>query len=293
MLAPASLAAQRDDRGRERDQARDTSFAMSRDALVDITITSGKLLVRGSDRTVAELRAGDARYELRTSGAGIALSLGELRGRGSRDHDMELVLPRGVRLAISGSTGDIDVRDVGGDVTVRVRSGDVHLAGVGERVVVESFSGDVVLEGGVGVARVESASGDITLQGVRGSATITTTSGDLTVGAAGAAQLSAQTVSGDITVDGTLADDARVRLDTHSGDVVLRVNDGLRGTLDFQTFSGELVTTSPVVMTPRTGLTAAGRNRPAQRFEFNGGGSASLTVTTFNGDLRFVRGARR
>src|SRR5688500_16182088 len=65
VAAPATSAAQ--DRG-------DTSCAIARNAVVDITVRSGNVVVRGSDRSDGELRSSSGGYTLRSTGVGIVVA---------------------------------------------------------------------------------------------------------------------------------------------------------------------------------------------------------------------------
>jgi len=147
----------------------DTSFALPRNAVIDITVRSGTLLVRGSDRNTAELRADDQRYSLRTTGVGVTLSSREDRSRsnadrrGSRDSRLELSVPRGVRVLVSAYSADVEVQDIAGDVEIHSTSGDIVLRAIGGRMIAETLSGDITLAEGAGETRATTMSGDIVL----------------------------------------------------------------------------------------------------------------------------------
>ncbi len=280
-------------------QAADTSFSLPRNAVVDITLRSRDLIVRGTDRSAAELRGGDDRYSIRASGVGVIIeprderSRSRARGRDNSDGALELLVPRGVRVVISAGTADVTVDDIAGDVEVHSLSGDVELRAIGGRAIVETLSGEVRLSEGANGARVTTMSGDITLGGVRGTADLHTTSGDVSLGVVRATQVQIETVSGEIDLDGDLADGARVQLTSHSGDVSVRIPESAHGVMEMSTFSGDLSANRPLSMMAGTALSGNRSERGTKRYEFGGGGTTRVIITTFNGDVQFDRSGAR
>ena len=293
----------------------DTSFSVPRNAVIDITVRTGRLVVRGTDRTTAELRSDDESYTLRVSAVGIAIGVNDDRGssrsrsrngsqnnnqnrsrNGSRYSDesrLELTVPRGVRLVIAAGSADVDVQDIVGDVEVHALSGDVTMRGIGGRSIVETMSGDLHLTEGGNDARVTTMSGNITLRGVKGDAEVHTTSGNVIMSMVSAVHIKAESVSGDISFDGEVTDNAQLQLQTHAGDVTVRIPESARGVVDVSTFSGEFSSNRPLTTTGSDSPNRARRTRDAQRYEFGRGGNVRVSISTFNGDIRFDRGARR
>lgn len=281
---------------------RDSSFALARNAVVDITVRTGRLVVRGGSASTGAIRGRSGDYQLRTTGVGVTLEASEdMRSsrsdRSSRtasrrnDATLELDLPRNVRLVISTASADVDVSGIDGDVEIRTTSGDVSLDDIGGRLTLETLSGDIRLGGRSGPARVTTMSGDITLRGVREEANVHTTSGDVMLGMDRAARVEVESISGDITFDGNTTDDARLQLTTHSGDVTLRLPENVRGSMDVSTFNGDLTASGSLTLMPNS-LTSSRNERAVRRYEIGGGGSTRFTISTFNGDVRVVRGNR-
>jgi len=270
----------------------DTTFAVARNAVVNITVRSGDLHIRGADRSTIEQRGGVGNFDILTTDLGVTITAryGRYRNgsRSSSDGDIELIVPRTVRLVISAGTGNVTVEDISSDVEVHALSGDIELHNVGGRTIVESMSGDLTLHGGNGDARITTMSGDITVRDLRGDADVHTTSGTVSIGVRRAASVRVDNVSGDINVEGDVTDDARLQLVTHSGDVSVRIPDTARGIMDVSTFNGEIASNRTLTLMPSSGR---GRGeRATQRYEFGGtGGGIRLSVTTFNGDVTFER----
>jgi len=278
----------------------DSSFAVARNAVVDITLRTGRLVVRGSAAATGAVRGRSGDYQLRTTGVGITLDASDdmrssrtsTRTAGRRNEaTLELDLPRNVRLVVSTSSADVDVSGIDGDVEIRTTSGDISLDDIGGRLTLETLSGDVRLSGRSGAARVTTMSGDITMRGVRDDANVRTTSGDVTLGMDRAARVDVETISGEVTFEGSTTDDARLQLTTHSGDVTLRLPDSARGSLDLSTFNGDITASGSLTLMPN-GLTSSRRERAVRRYEIGGGGSTRFTISTFNGDVRVMPGNR-
>lgn len=307
MSAPpaSSLVAQSPARGAASGRSSsDTAFPVARNGVIDITMTNNTLVVRGTDRSNAELRAKPRSYKLQASGVSVVLNAGDdtdARARRSRrdpddDDKIDLAVPRGVRLVVHGASGDVDIADVTGDIDVHVLSGDIKTRNLGGRAIIETLSGDVHMFDGVGDLRVTTVSGDIKAQRVRGTIDVNTTSGTIELTAERTSRVQVDASSSDINFSGGLTSDARVEITTHSGDIVLRLPDNISGLMDVATFDGELRTSGLSLVT--SGQTSGQSNRTDRRresdskvkhFEFGGGGSARITLSTFSGDVTVQR----
>ena len=278
--------------------ATDTTFAVARDGIVDITLLRGKLIVRGTDRSDAQLSSNGARYRLQSSRVSASLEFEVAVGRGDGRHnaragdepEVRLDVPRATRLVIHGSSADVNVSDVSGDVEVHLLGGDMQLDRLGGRAILETLSGDITITHGVGDLRAETASGSITAQRVRGSIDIVTTSGSVDVDAQRASHVTIDGVSSDIRVSSAIPENARWAVTTHSGDVDLYVSDG-SGVMELDTFNGE-VHTGSMTLLPNGANATARTPRAPRRFQFGSGGSSRVTVSTFSGDVSVHRAPR-
>ena len=289
----ASLAAQAD-----------TSFQVARDAVIEITMRTGRLSVRGEDRATAELRGSRTNYEIRSSRVGVVLDVNDRNGRnrsGNRGNnrnrdtdeaDVVLIVPRSVRLVVNGTSTDVSIANVAGDVEVTLVTGDFEGRALGGRAILQSMTGDVKITEGVGDLRVTTTSGDVSASGVRGEVEVGATSGDVSIGAERLGRVKVALMSGDIDITGPLADDARLQLNTHSGDVILRLPESAAGELEVTTYNGNVSAGTVTMMPPVQRSFNAGNTSP-RRYQFGGGGTARITVSTFNGDIAIQRGAAR
>ncbi|SEQ55474.1 DUF4097 family beta strand repeat-containing protein [Natrinema salaciae] len=158
--------------------------------------------------------------------------------------DLEVTIPAGVRLARAATTnGDIDVREVTGELAAETTNGDIDVRGVDGGLVAESTNGSIRATGVSGDVHAETTNGsiDVTLADgdSDGDLFAESTNGDVTVLAPDSldAIVSAATTNGDVSVEGidgvnvssddsvdvTLGDGTRsVRVETTNGDVTVR-----------------------------------------------------------------------
>jgi hypothetical protein len=139
---------------------------------------------------------------------------------------------------VSARTKSADVQCFGaiGGLDVQTASGDVDVARVSGGINVKAASGDIsVREAGGGVT-AQTASGDVELGIVRGAVNVATASGDVTIEEA-YDSVSANTVSGD--QDHLAVMTGNVSAHSVSGDVTVGVRRGSRVWLDCNTVSGD------------------------------------------------------
>lgn len=270
--------------------SRDTSITLPATAVVDITHRTGRVIVRGIDGTTGSVRGGGSRYQLRTTGVGLTVNAREDNRRRGDDGPLELEVPRGVRLLVNTSTGDIVLRDLTGDVEVHSTTGDIAIDNVSGRVFAETISGDVDVQGAPTGVRVNTTSGDIMVRGVRGEVEVHSTSGTVRVDGPRITRALVENFSGDVVIEGALDVNARLQLRTHNGDIVVHIPTDAKGRLELSTINGELTGAGPITLLPGDISPRGGRS--TRRYEFNGGGPLQLDISTFNGDVRIVRGNR-
>jgi DUF4097 and DUF4098 domain-containing protein YvlB len=202
--------------------------------------------------------------------------------RGS-DSRFEVSVPQGVRVIARSQSGDITIRGTHGEVEASAQSGDLVIEDVNGRLDVKSFSGEVTVSNVVGDVEISTQSGDLKLSDVRGNIEIGNTSGDITMHGVTAKIVRAKTTSGDVTYDGTIDPAGRYELESHSGDVRLRVPRDANAQLTVSTWNGEIESEFPITLKP--GQHAMGVTN-SKEFTFAiGAGSARITAKTFSGDV--------
>jgi DUF4097 and DUF4098 domain-containing protein YvlB len=116
-------------------------------------------------------------------------------------------------------------------------SSSFAITGVEGKVDASTMSGDLKLDGGSGKIEMESVSGDVTVIDARGKLDLASVSGDIRV-KADAERFEANSVSGNIKA--SIGRSERVRLESVSGDIDLRVDMLESGELDADTVSGDV-----------------------------------------------------
>ncbi|MEO7998579.1 MAG: DUF4097 family beta strand repeat-containing protein [Gemmatimonadaceae bacterium] len=290
----------------------DTTVAVERGTIVDLSATDGKITVRGWDRNEVEIKAQSESGELQFTKSPRSVRVEGRRGTRSRTIDvvMNVRVPLNTRVVVNTMLGDVQVLDVHGEVDADLVSGDITIRGASGRTAVTNVSGDIVVSDIDGPLRVGVMSGEISMTDVRGPVEVSSNSGDVSMRGMTASAIQVQVVQGEITFDGTLSPTGNYEFGTHSGDVRLFLADNAKGTLELQSFSGTLHSSYPMVLQPDSSSlkqpmtrSFSGSPRPLgtrvlglsqrQRLEFGGGGGAHIVVSTFDGDVHIDRGPSR
>jgi len=266
-------------------QTLDTTVAVRAGARLDLQNISGTVQIRATRRQDVRIHVeyDRARIEIDASPSSVGIRTVPRRGMGDADYSIEV--PVGMSLTVNAVSSDIDVRDVCGEAELQSVSGEVRLACAQGNVSVQSVSGDVTAGDVRGRLEVASTSGGVTVHNARADVAAHSVSGDVTLDRVEGQDVSAETVSGEVTFSGPIREGGRYRFQSHSGDVTIRPDGALNATISVSTFSGDLESDFPVTLTP-----SQGRFRPRE-FEFTvGGGNARLRLESFSGTIYLRRG---
>jgi len=275
--------------GQSRDAHRiDTTVTVGRDASVDLSLISGDVTVTAASRSEVRIQAHSDVIPLRFEHVGntvrVTTESGNYRRSGSQR--MEVVVPFGTRVRASSVSGNVSVRGVRGEVEASSVSGDATVEEATRRASVSSVSSDARIRGVDGDVRIRSVSGDISVDRVSGEVDAETVSGEVDVRGARSDRVHAQSVSGDITYDGTISRDGRYDFQSHSGTVRLYVPSDAGISLTASSFSGSVNSRMPMTMGPTTGSRGV---RRGQRMELSiNGGGARVSAQTFSGDIDII-----
>lgn len=288
-LAPAAAAQDRDDYV----GWVDTTFTFDRDGSVTLSQISGDVIVSTWDRDEIRIRAYAEHVPLETRFSRSRVTVGldfdeDGRNRRGRNGDnigdtqFEVTMPAGARLAARSVSGDVQVRDVTGQVSAASVSGDVMVTGGAEEITVTSVSGDVQLTGARGRINLNSVSGDVILRDTEGDVSANSVSGELMLQDVRARLVTAKSVSGEIDFTGPIAPDGRYELNSHSGTITLRIPADTRGTLSVSTFSGDIDSDVPVTLGASDRF---GPGRSSVEIELGNGDGGRISAKTFSGDV--------
>jgi len=190
--------------------------------------------------------------------------------------------PEGTRIFVKSISGNINVRDILGGLTLETVSGNVHIANAGRMANGRSISGDIeVLDTKVeGALEAGTISGTIRLRRLSArSLAVNSVSGDVEIEDVTAERIGAQAISGNIRFAGDLQPNGRYEFTSHSGDIRLALAAGAGFQVEASSFSGTINTDIPVTMSGAQG----GRRRTLRGTA--GSGGASLDLTTFSGTI--------
>ncbi|QLG50745.1 DUF4097 family beta strand repeat-containing protein [Natrinema halophilum] len=156
--------------------------------------------------------------------------------------DLEVTVPEGVRLARAKTVnGDVEVRNVVGELMAETTNGQIDVEGVDGTLVSESTNGSIRAADVRSDVSVNTTNGsiDVTLAADGGDLTAESTNGEITVTAPASldAAINAAATNGEISIEGFDESDVsgrgsvsvtldegtrRVRLDTTNGDISVR-----------------------------------------------------------------------
>jgi len=230
---------------------------------------SGSIRVRGVDGATARVHERNGRslsesFQIEAGEGQLSLTAPERFGldvvfgigrRSSRD--LEVEVPRRAAVSIETASAELQAGDLTGQVRIRTASGDVTLEGLAGILELDAVSGDV---------RV-TAAGALDLRA-------RTISGDLAVRAPRLGRAEIGTTSGDVRLDAELAGGGPFGVETVSGDATIVGRTGLR--VEARTVTGEL----------RSELPHRREAGPGRKQLVVGDGSIPFTFRSVSGDLR-------
>jgi DUF4097 and DUF4098 domain-containing protein YvlB len=144
----------------------------------------------------------------------------------------------------------------------------------------KTIQGAVAVEGARGKVNVSSVNQGIKVTGSSGEIIAETTNGSITLSEIASSSVDVATVNGDVTFEGTLADNGRYNFATHNGDIVLTVAETSNATFNVRTYNGELTASLPF-----KGPGASEARRGKRTSYTLGNGSADVNVDSFGGEI--------
>ena len=226
-----------------------------RDGMVTIRARDGEDL----DREL-EIVTGHGYVKVMDGGAGT-FRLGPIALRTGHAPDLDVEIPRDVRLSVRTVSGDVTAVGIAGPNRWTTAAGDLRLALDGGPVTVETVSGDARIEASVPLA-----------------VTARTVSGDVRVRAPRVLALDAATTSGDVEVDAALSDATHHTVTSVSGDVRLITGSEVR------------VVTQSVAGDIRASMPHRTEGTRGRRTVVVGSGRVHVAVRTMSGDVQLRPG---
>ena len=255
----------------------DTTFAVDPGSRMVVTNHSGEIIVRTWDRNEVRARSDHSYrgyFEIDRSGNSVRIGS---RQWDDDDVDLLLTVPASMALDMGGSDADVTIEGSNAEISVDVSEGDVMIRGGAGRVTVETNDGEIRVSDVEGRIRLFTMDGDVTVDRATGDIEVETTDGAIDLIDVMAGTLKATTVDGDIWFDGVIAREGSYLLQSHDGDITLRIPEDTDARVRMALFDGDFSSDFELTFPswPR-----------GRRMEFTmGGGSAELQVETFDGDI--------
>ncbi len=233
--------------------------------LVDPGAVSESVARDALDRVEIEIRdrGGRVAVEAEYPRRGLAGRLADLfrGGRMAVAVDYAVTVPPGVGVAIESISGSVTVEGVDGETSIETVSGDVRLSSLPRLAEVEMVSGDLLMSdvGNDDELSAETVSGRITVDGVRAPRVdVEAVSATIVLTRVEARRVDVATVSGPVSFDGALDAEGRYEIESHSGSIRVTVPPGTGFDLEAESFSGELSSNAAITMVrPGEGVTVS------------------------------------
>ena len=204
------------------------------------------------------------------------------KSRSSYDTVLELKVPNNARVDLETVSADVVINGAKGPVKVNTVSGDVQMVLASPEVSVQTVSGDLKLKAPASKAtRINSVSGDLDLEGLSGSLALETVSGNVDLARGGRfSEMKLKSISGDMHLDVALDSAAQISGQTLSGEITMIVPQALSGTALLKSFSGD---------TECEGAqTVENHSSRKREYVWGDGRGVRVELSSFSGDIRVV-----
>lgn len=262
-------------------------LAAAEEGQVFIENTAGLVQVRGWDRSEVEVRGelGSDVEELvfERDGDDVRIEVRTRKGRNRDiDTDLQVMVPAASSVTVGGVSADIIAEGVQGALRLRSVSGDIASRGFGAELDIDTVSGDIDVQGSGtrGYVRLNSVSGDIGARKLAGELDMNTVSGDLEMDEGSWSRVKANSTSGDMELRLQLESGGRLDVETINGDLGIFFTGGVSADFDIESFNGDIRN----CFGPKASRTS--KYAPGRRLRFTEGeGAGRVTIRTLNGDL--------
>jgi DUF4097 and DUF4098 domain-containing protein YvlB len=261
----------------------DTTVQVERGQRLEVNAFAGEIAVTAWNRDAVRVEAdaeGPSGVEIDRNATTVSVRTSGRRGPPS-GVNLRISAPAWMPLDLSGVNTEIVVAGTRAAIAAETVHGDVSAKGGEGLVVLRSVQGGVSLTGAKGRLEVHSVNADVEVSASAGEVTAETVNGDVSLSRVDATSVTATSLNGDVAYDGPIRNNGRYALSTHNGDVTVSVAEGTSASVSVSTFNGEFASAFPVTLT---------ETRKGKRFSFTlGGGSAQVTLESFQGSIELVR----
>jgi hypothetical protein len=261
----------------------DSTVPVGRGQRLEVNAFAGEVTVTAWNRDAVRVQAdvgGSTGVEIDRNATTVTVRTSGRRGPPS-NVDLQITAPAWMPLDLSGVNTEMTITGARAGISAETVQGDVTATGGNGLVSLRSVQGSVSLTGAKGRLDVSSVNADVEVIGSSGEVTAETVNGDVTLDKVDATSVTATSLNGDVAYNGPIKSTGRYALSTHNGDVTVTVAEGTSASVSVSTFNGEFESAFPVTLT---------ETRKGKRFNFTiGGGSAQVTLESFQGTIELVR----
>lgn len=261
------------------------AYSAAPDAVVRIWMPGGHLRVEGWSRDSVEVRANLAPGAGRLAAGGgrtaLKIALDQVKDSAALSAAViEVRVPRGAQVTIQGGNVDVDVSGMTGTLDGSLRAGRLRADGAFRTIRADVLDGNIELVGASSEIDARTGTGRVLVRGVTGDLRASSVSGTLLVGGASLRRARLESVTGEISVKGSVQHGGKLEVFSHSGDVELRLPPTLGADIDVTAPSGHFSSEFAVKGRPtlKTPLTAT-----------LGDGGSSIVVRTFKGRVSLAQ----
>jgi len=196
--------------------------------------------------------------------------------------EVEVRVPQGARVWVKSLEGWIEVSNFQGEADLFAVGGSITVSGAMRLLTAETLEGSIDVSGASQMVRLKTGGGKVSVSKVTGDLSVSTVGGGVTLLEVEPSTAIIETVSGTVVYDGTLTRRATLNVQTHSGDVELRLPRDTGAEFDLHTIDGFVM----VALNPKGPVNKPIRGQP--QFFGNAGGGAFVVVRSFKGDIRLI-----
>jgi hypothetical protein len=257
----------------------DTTFTIAKNGTVLLGDGNTRLIVTGWDQPTVQIRGRSEDGVIKVEATAMKIVVGP--GKPTDELTLKVMVPRGMHVIARTGSGDITIKETRGDVDVESTAGHVTIVDVAD-VEATNLSGDLEVRQATGTVTLTTNSGDCTVAEGRGNIEASSVSGDVRISRSYAKLVKGETTNGSISFEGMIVDGGRYDFVTHSGGIWLGIPKMSNAQFGIATWNGQVESEFPLALRP--GFTSAANS--TKRFTFTlGQGSARVTVETFSGDV--------
>ncbi len=262
------------------------TYPVSPDVRVDIEVVSGRVEVKGTGESHVLVRARGGQLAIEADEDLVTVRAPAGGGGpwswGSGDLRIELEVPYQARLTVRSVNGPIEVEDVDGELDLHAANGRIEVDAAPREAHLETLNAKIEFDGDGSEVFARTINGDIALTGVARDVEATTMSGRIEVEGENLERVDLRTMAGDIELEASLAEGAKVFGKTYSGSVRLRLPVDTSARFEVESLSGDLESEFAAPWSPKRGQ---------GRRSVIGDGDARVAIESFSGGVRIERDA--